>query len=570
MSGPAVAEATALHPVVAEAMAEHLANPRSRGKLEEQCLDRIRRCHLEWPDKGYTFDAVRALKSVGFVERYCKHHKGEWAGKPMLLEPWQKLVHYEVFGWLNELGFRVIRMAWIEVARKNGKSQWAGAVGLYLFIADGEQGAEVYSSATKRDQAKIVFDAGRQMVRQSATLSRNVKAHRTQMSCERMGSVFLPLSSEAHTLDGLDPHGNIIDEIHAHRTREVWDVLYTAMGARRQPLTWVITTAGIYDPEQIGWQQHEYALSVLDKVIEDDALFVWISAADEELDWTEGDKALEQANPNWGVSANPEYLRMQRDKARVQASFTNTFRRLHLNLWTQAKKLWINLEQWRECGGALPPVEVLAELPCWGGLDLSSKIDLTAFVLAFYDEDIDVWYLKVYLFMPGNDIVERARTDRVPYDRWAEQGFITLTDGNVIDYEYIIATVLDSDEEYRFIELGFDPWNAEQTAIKLEQEGITMVRMRQGYATLSEPTKEFEKLVVSGHMCHGDNPVLTWMANNTMTVSDAAGNIKIDKSKSIKRIDGIAAAIMAIGRGIVSTGGKSVYDEGGVTFLGSS
>ena len=923
--GPATAEALTPHPLVAGAMAEHLARPRSIGKLENQCLDRIRRHHAEWPAKGYTFDAARAQKSVDFVERYCKHYKGEWAGQPMLLEPWQKLVQYEVFGWVDALGFRVVRMSWVEVARKNGKSQWAGAIAVYLLVADGEHGAEVYSSAplslttpiptptgwttmadirvgdfvfnemgvptrvsyvgpvlrerkcytlqfrggqeivadashrwatravavgslagvpkaawspgavraenrvytteqihatartpwgtlnhaidvagpldlpgdpllpvgpytlgvwlgdgrqnrgaivihprdyemveaihtegyetsrhglnggdgllrftvlglrtqlrcagilgnkhvpiqylrasieqrralvcglmdsdgtctktgecrftnrnqllaeglhelvislglratlretevtgkphyvvsfrapqsrsvfqlnrkrkrqvekltikvrrrvitgiaptpsvpvrcisvespsslylvgrhmiathnTKRDQARIVFNAGKQMVRQNAALSRNVKVHRTQMTCGRLGSVFLPLSSEARTLDGLDPHGNIVDEIHAHRTREVWDVLDTAMAARRQPLTWVITTAGIYDPEQIGWQQHEYALQVLEGVISDDSLFVWISAANVAenrvegddrpqppgVEWEHGDTALEQANPNWGVSTNPGYLRKQRDKARVQASFTNTFKRLHLNQWTQAKKLWINLEQWRQCGGPLPAAEVLAALECWGGIDLSSKIDLTAFVLAFYDEDQDVWYLRVWFFMPGDDIGERSRKDRVPYDRWAEQGWITLTDGNVIDYEYIIATVLDAEEEYGLLELGFDPWNAEQTAIKLEQEGITMVRMRQGYATLSEPTKEFEKLVVGGSLRHGDNPVLTWMANNTMVVSDAAGNIKIDKSKSIKRIDGVAAAIMAIGRGIISEGGSSVYDNRGLTVI---
>lgn len=562
----AVATAEALHPIVAEAMGEHLANPRSVGKLERQCLDRIRQHHAEWPDKGYTFNEAKALKSVDFVERYCRHYKGEWAGKPMHLEPWQKLIQYEVFGWVDALGFRVVRMGWCEVARKNGKSQWAGAIGLYLLVADEEQGAEVYSSATKRDQAKIVFNAAKQMVRQNAALSRNVKAHRTLMTNDTTGSKFEPLSSEAHTLDGLDPHGNIVDEIHAHRTREVWDVLDTAMAARRQPLTWAITTAGIYDPEQIGWQQHEYALQVMDGVIEDDSLFVWISAADEGVGWEHGDEALQQANPNWGVSANPEHLRKQRDKARVQASFTNTFRRLHLNQWTQARQLWLNLEQWRECGGELPPAEFLATLPCWGGVDLSSKIDLTAFVLAFYDETEDVWYLLVHLFLPGDNILERARTDRVPYDRWAEQGYITLTDGNVIDYEYIMATVLDTEEEYRFAEVAFDPWNAEQTAIKLEQEGITMVRCRQGYATLSEPTKEFEKLVVSGKLRHGDHPVLTWMANNTMTTSDAAGNIKIDKAKSIKRIDGIAASIMAISRGIVSTGG-TVYDDMGITFF---
>ena len=547
---------------------------RSIGKWERLCLERIARHHREWPAKGYYYDIEAAERVVTFIEEYCRHYKGEWAGQPMLLSEWQKRCLLEAFGWFNEAGFRVVRSVWIEVARKNGKSQFAAAVGMYLLVADHEPGAEVYSSATKRDQARIVFNAARAIVRQNKELRKHVKVQRTQLLVDRTDSKFEPLSADAHTLDGLDPHGNIIDEIHAHRTREVWDVLDTAMGARRQPMTWVITTAGVYDPEQIGWQQHEYAQNILEGIFEDDSLLIYMCAADDDIPW-DSTEAIEQANPNLGISVKAEYLAIQCTKARAQASFTNTYRRLHTNQWTQAHTLWLKLEDWRACAGELPPKKYLATLPCWGGLDLSSKVDLTAMALAFYDERPDpededapaLWYLAVEHFMPADDIVERSREDKVPYDRWAEQGYITLTPGNVIDYDFIIEHACDSADRFDLLELAYDPWNAMQTAVKLQSEGLTVVEMRQGYATLSEPTKEFESLIISQQLRHGGNPVLAWEANNVVVVEDPAGNIKPDKQKSRRRIDGIVAGIMAIGRGIISDGGRSVYEDRWLTIL---
>jgi phage terminase large subunit-like protein len=539
---------------------------RSIGKLEQACLDLIAHRHATWPAKGYHFNADLGGRPTRFIEKHCKHYKGEWAGQPMRLGEWQKLINREVFGWVDDLGFRVVRTVWIEVARKNGKSQWGGATADYLLTADGEEGAEIYSSATRRDQAKIVFDAAKMIVKQDDELRSRVKAHRTRLIVESTNSFMEPLSAEAHTLDGLNPHGNFIDEIHAHRSREVWDVLDTAMGARRQPLTWVMTTAGVYSPEAIGWELHDYARQIAEGSLEDDSWFVWISCADEDVP-PFGSVAMEQANPNIDVSVHRDYLKKQAEKAQAQPGFANTYKRLHTNVWTQASKVWLPVDKWNDCGGDLPADSHLRTLPCWAGLDLSTKIDLTAFAMAFHDETAGLWHLLMQYYMPGDDIEERGRRDRVPYSRWAEQGLITLTDGNVIDYDYILRDVGEWADEYDIREIAYDPWNAEGTAIKLESEGMTMARMRQGYASLSEPTKEFEKLVVGRQLRHGDDPVLRWMANNVVVTEDPAGNQKPDKAKSRQRIDGIVAAIMAVGRGLVAGGKRSVYEDRGMTLI---
>ena len=540
---------------------------RSIGKLEVACLELIDHRHATWPGKGYRYDTERAERAVIFVEDFCRHYKGEWAGQPMLLADWQKLITREVFGWVGSDGYRIIRTAWLEVARKNGKSQWGGALAAYMLIADGEAGAEVYSSATKRDQAKIVFAATKAIVKQNSELLKWVKPHRTRLVVDRTDSYFEPLSAEASTLDGLNPHGNFIDEIHAHRNREVWDVLDTAMGARRQPLTWVMTTAGIYSPEAIGWELHDYARQVAEQSLPDDSWFVWISCADDDVDEF-SEAAMEQANPNIDVSVRRDFLKKQAAKAQSQAGFTNTYRRLHLNRWTQAAKLWLNMEHWKQCGGELPPEEHLRGLRCYGALDLSSKIDLTALSLAFHDPDAGLWYLMQQYYLPGDELEERGRKDRVPYAAWAEQGYLHLTDGNVIDYDFIRADVAQFATDFDIQEIAYDPWNAMQTAINLEADGMVMASMRQGYATMSEPTKEFEKLVVGRQLRHGDDPILKWMSNNVVVTSDPSGNLKPDKSRSRERIDGIVAAIMAVGRGIVASGGGSVYEDRGVATIG--
>ena len=488
------------------------------------------------------------------------------AGTPLKLEPWQTFYFGNLFGWYRKDGTRRFRSSYLQVARKNGKSQWAGAIAVYLLMADGEHGAEIYSSATKRDQAKIVWNASSKMVKQNRHLSQYIRQSRNVLICDKMDSRFEPLSSDAHTLDGLDPHGNIIDEVHAHKTREVWDVLDTAMGARRQPLTWVITTAGTYSPEQIGWLQHEYACDVLDEVFEDDTLFPYICAADDDIPW-DSPEAAEQANPNLGISVKPEYINAQRKKAQDQPSFTNAYKRLHTNRWTQSIERWLDFNRWKACGGAMATDAYLRSLPCWAALDLSTKIDMTALALAWWDEPEDLWWLRVQSFLPSEDIERRAHRDKVPYADWARRGFIHLTPGNAIDYKFIVDAVLSANDEWNLQVVAYDPWNAAQTAMELEAEGIETVSMNQGYCTMSEPSKEFERLVVSLKLRHGDNPCLTWQANNITISEDPAGNIKPNKAKGKRRIDGVVAGIMAIGRGLLTGEDISPYKDRGIIVL---
>lgn len=506
--------------------------------------------------KGFWLDQEAGERVTSFIERYCRHSKGEWAGQLIELEPWQRLAIEIGFGWMRPDGTRRFRILYIEVPRKNAKSTTAAALGLYLLVGDQEPGAEVYSSATKKDQAKIVHDAAAAMVKASPELKRWLKSYRNNINCERLNAKFEPLGADSNTLDGLNPHGNIVDELHAHKDRGVWDVLDTAMGARRQPMTVAITTAGIYDPQSIGWMMHDHALKVLEGSLEDEAFFALIASADEDDDWTNPETWV-KANPNVGVSIKESYLADQCEKAKAQPSFLNTFLRLHLNRWTQQRDRWIPMEKWNACEDDLSREQTEAREQswagrlCYGGLDLASKIDITALLLAVPLEHEELGLLCRF-WVPEDTVMERSRRDRVPYDAWVRDGWMTATPGNVTDYDFIQAEVLALGQRYRLRELAFDPWNATQTATQLGGEGVAMVEVRQGFRSLSEPAKELERLVVSGKVRHGGHPVLRWMVSNVAKREDPNGNIAPDKSASSEKIDGVVAGIMALSRMIVA------------------
>lgn len=545
------------------------APERTLGKYERLCWERQERdLALAYPDgmpadprqtqhpRGFWFDQKAADHVNGFVERYCRHSKGEWAGELIQLEPWQRQKNAIAFGWKRADGTRRFRITYVEIPRKNAKSTEAAALGLYLTVGDNEPGAEVYSSATKKDQAKIVHTAAVEMVKASPSLSRWLKTFRNNIHCSRLGSKFEPLGSDSDTLDGLNAHGNIIDELHAHKNRGVWDVLDTSMGARRQPMTIAITTAGIYDPESIGWQMHDHAVKVLEGVLEDEGFFAFIACAEDDDDWTDP-ATWRKANPNLGVSIREDYLEGQCAKAKAQPSFLNTFLRLHLNRWTQQRDRWLSIEKWNACEPRnLTHAEMLAREAgwagqvCYGGLDLASTIDLAALVLVFALEEGAIGFLARF-WAPEETVMERSRRDRVPYDAWVRDGWLTATPGNVIDYDFIQAEVLVLGAQYKLRELAFDPWNATQTATQLTGEGVTMVEVRQGYRSLSEPAKELEKLIVAGKVRHGGHPVLRWMVSNVAKREDPNGNIAPDKSASSEKIDGVVASILALSRLIV-------------------
>jgi phage terminase large subunit-like protein len=528
-------------------------------------------------ERGLHFDPVSAQRAIDFFQ-FLKHSKGEWAGQSFELSPWQQFIVYSIFGWKKADGTRRYRVAHVEVARKNGKTTlWAG-IGLYLFFADGEPGAEVYCAATKKDQARILFNEAERMRKASPSLKKRILSFKDNMNVPGTNSKFEPLGADQDTLDGLNPHGALVDELHAHKSRGLWDVLDTATGSRRQSLLAAITTAG-FERESICYKQHEYGEKVLEQVIDDDSFFVYIACLDPGDDW-EDERNWPKANPGLGVSVKLDSLRIQAAKAKNEPTALNAFLRLRLNVWTQQNTRWMPIEAWNECTGfdmagidakmlRAQVLEQLAGQMCYAGLDLSSKVDLTAFVKVFPPtEEIPKFVAVCRFYMPEDNVPRRVKEDRVPYDVWIREGFITATPGNVVDYDWIKADILKDAAQFEIKELAFDPYNATQMSTQLQQEGITTVEFRQGFISMSEPTKELMKIVLQKTLAHLSDPVLRWNAANVVVKQDEAGNLKLNKDKSPEKIDGLVALVMGLGRAIADPlAGGSIYDKQGVMTL---
>lgn len=506
------------------------------------------------------------IGAVRFFERVLTHPKGPLAGRPFLLEPWQRKIILELFGTRDKrTGMRRYRRAYLELPRGSGKTSMAAGIALFLLVADNEPGAEIFGAAADREQARLAFDIAKAMVEDSPQLSRLVKVYRHSLVVESTRSVYRVLSSEAYSKHGLNPHGIIFDELHAQPNRELYDVLNTAMGKRAQPLMIMITTAG-YDRNSVCWQQHEYARQVAEGIIDDPTYYPAIWSAPPDADWT-APETWRMANPNWGVSVQPEFIAQECEVAKSTPAYQNTFRRLYLNQWVQQESRWIDMLAWDACGKALPD---LSGRTCYGGLDLASTTDIAALVLAFPPISAgDPMWLLPFFWIPEDNALERERRDRAPYLTWARQGLIEMTPGNVIDYAYIRQRINALAALYDLREIAYDPWNATQLSLQLQDDGLTMVEMRQGFASLSGPSKELMRLVLAGGLAHGGNAVLRWMADNVTAKVDPAGNVRPDKAKSTGRIDGIVASVMAIGRATLADpqGGRSVYEDRGVLAL---
>ena len=516
-------------------------------------------------ESKYYYDESAAQRAVDFFSICCTHVKGPLAGQPLVLDEWQERdIVRPLFGWKRKAdGTRRYRKAYIEVPRKNGKSTLSAGLALYLTVADDEAGAEVYSAAADRDQAAIVFDVAKSMVGANEELEGMVECFRRSMVVRRTASSYKVLSADAPTKHGLNAHGIIFDELHAQPNRELFDVLTTSTGARVQPLEIYITTAG-YDRHSICWEQHEYACKVRDGIIEDDSLLVAIYCADEKDDWTDP-KVWAKANPGLGKSISLEYLERECNSAKERPAYQNTFRRLHLNQWTEQATRWVDMTVWDRNTAKVDEAALIGR-PCFAGLDLSSTADLTALVFVFPPDDDDGPYtLLPRFFVPEEAVRIRARRDRVPYDVWVREGYITATEGNVVDYNFIRAQVHTDAEKFLLRELAYDRFNATQLVTDLGSDGITVVPFGQGFVSMSAPAKELEKLLLEGRIAHGGNPVLRWMMSNVSVRQDPAGNIKPDKSKSAEKIDGIVAACMGLGRAIVQPEApKSVYETRGI------
>lgn len=506
-------------------------------------------------------DLEAAERAVFFIEN-LRHCKGEWAGKSFKLMPWQRDIVEKLLGTLNPDGTRQYRTCYIELPRKNGKSTLAAAIALYLLFADEEIGAQVYSAANDRNQAALVFNDAAAMVRQSSALVRRSKVIDSQKRIvyHAQNSFYSAISAEAYSKFGYDSHGVIYDELHAAPNRDLWDVLTTSFGARRQPLLLCITTAG-YDRNSICWEQHDYACKVRDGIIDDPTFLPIIYAAPDDADWTD-ENVWYDCNPALGVFRNFEEMRTLCAKAQETPALEMTFRRLYLNQWTSSVERWMPMDKWDACGGEVDEKSLSGQV-CYAGLDLAATTDLTALSLVFpKDDSYDV---LMRFWIPGDTAHEKERKDRVPYSLWARQGSIKLTEGNVIDYGYIREELRELREQFTIQEIAFDRWGATKLVQDLQDDGFTVVPFGQGYASMSPPTKELMNLVLSKKIRHGGHPVLRWNADNMVVSQDPAGNLKPDKAKATQKIDGCVALIMAIDRATRHTQPEpSLYEARGV------
>lgn len=524
------------------------------------------------------FDEAVANRVFIFAET-LKHVKGVWDSPTVILQPWQKFVLGSMFGWKrSKTNLRRFRTAYCQIARKNGKSTLGAIIGLYAMIADGEPGAEVYSAATTRDQAKIIFNDAKAMARTQPALKKRLGIQTHNIHDLATSSKFEPVSSDAHTLDGLNIHCALVDELHAHKDATVWDVLATGTGSRRQPLMIAVTTAGF--ERSVCVEKYNYCEQILSGIIDDDTVFAFITEIEQGDDWTDP-IAWQKANPNLGISLFSEQLESLCLEAQHVPSKQNNFRCKHLNEWVNQFERWINLEDWKACNAEYTE-ESLYGRQCFGGLDLSTTTDLTAFVLVFPPEERDEPWKAVYRFWsPEERVQKRAKgylVDKVPFDAWARDGQLLATPGNVIDYEFVRNTITgfkDSDGNYHkgladlfdIREIAYDPYNATETAIKLQEAGHELIEFRQGAISFNAPMKRLEGLLLERRFAHGNHPTMTWMANNMVIRYDANMNMAPDKKNAKDRIDGVVALLMGVGRAIVSENEYISGYENGISFI---
>ncbi|MDR9786793.1 MAG: terminase large subunit [Peptococcaceae bacterium MAG4] len=515
------------------------------------------------------FDVAQAERAVQFIS-LLKHTKGVWYGKPFELLPWQEKLIRDIFGTVKENGYRQYNTAYVEVPKKNGKSELAAAVALYLTCGDGEWGAEVYGCAADRQQASIVFDVAVDMVDQSPALKKRIKPvlSRKRLVYMPTGSFYQVLSSEAYTKHGFNVHGVVFDELHAQPNRQLYDVMTKGSGdARKQPLFFLITTAGT-DRNSICYEVHQKAVDILRGKKKDPTFYPVIYSIEDGEDWSD-EKVWYRVNPSLGHTIDIEKVRAAYQSARENPAEENLFRQLRLNQWVKQSVRWMPMETWEKCAHPVDP-EKLKGRVCFGGLDLSSTIDITAFVLVFPPiPGDDKYYVLPYFWLPEETLDLRVRRDHVPYDIWQQQGHLLTTEGNVIHYGFIEKFIEDLNTEYHIKEIAFDRWGAVQMVQNLEGAGFTVVPFGQGFKDMSPPTKELMKLTLEGKIAHGGHPVLSWMIDNIYVQTDPAGNIKPDKAKSMEKIDGAVASIMALDRCIRNEGRTetSIYDERGLILL---
>jgi phage terminase large subunit-like protein len=538
--------------------------------------------------RGLWFDEAAAAHVINFFPTFLCFYEGDFDGMPFILTPHQQFIVGSIFGWKRKDGYRRFRTAYIEESKGQGKSPLAGGVGLYGLAFDQEPGAEIYAAAVTREQAGILFRDARTFAEGSEDLKEILTIDKHNIAYGAQNSFFRPVSSEHRGLDGKRPHFVLIDEIHEHPNDIVVRKMSAGMKGRRQGLQFEITNSG-YDRHSICYQHHEYTEKILEGVIKDDAWFGIMTGLDicdscatsgktepqdgcpDCDDWRD-ENIWEKSSPNLQYLGAPfkDYLRRQVEEAKAMPSQENLVKRLNFCIWTQSVTKWLSVEKWNACNAPVD-AELLKGRTCYGGLDLSSTTDVTAWVLVFPPaEEGEAYKVLCRFFIPEDNMRERVRKDRVPYDVWVRQGFIKATPGNIIDYAYILAQIEQDTKDYELQELAFDRWGSQKITTDLQNLGFeiegkrTLIQFGQGFASMAAPTKELEKMVIGKEIAHGSNPVLTWMISNVVVRRDPADNMKVDKEKSTERVDGVTALVMAIARAMLKTDTASVYEDRGV------
>jgi phage terminase large subunit-like protein len=491
---------------------------------------------------------VGSDRAVAIINRLT-HTKGPFAGQSFRLRPWQERDIVRPLFATDRTGRRRYRSCLLMMPRKNGKTELAAAFAIQGLLFDGELGGEIYSAAADKDQAALVFHVAAQMIRNDPELEAEVEIIDSQKRIvhRASGSFYRAISAEAYSKHGFNASRVIYDELHAAPSRELYDVLTTSMGARAQPLLIAISTAG-YDRHSILWELYTHAQKVREQPALDPTFLPILYEAPVEADWTD-ERVWHAANPALGDFRSLEEMRIMAARAKEIPAQENTFRRLYLNQWTEQAARWISLTSWDACRDPAFDRARLRGRRCYVGMDLSSTKDLTAIVAVFPDDEGPGFDVLAQFFVPADNMAERVRRDRVPYDQWAREGWLVPTPGNVVDYAYVRQALRAWATEFEIREVAYDPWNAIGLVIPLQEEdGLTCVELRQGFASLSSPTKSLETAILSRTLRHDGHPVLRWNISNIAVETDATGNLKLSKKVSTERIDGASALVNALHR----------------------
>lgn len=543
-----------------DGVAEHWGKGQYRdvptSKYVRACRERHVKDLKRWlsndPSFPFYYDIEEADRAVWFFAQ-LRHFEGEFAGKPFELSDWQELdIIRPLFGWkrLSD-GTRRYRKAYIEIARGNGKSMLAAGIGNLLFMADHEHGAQVYSAATKEDQAKIVWGAAKKCMEASPTLREEFQGFKSSLFCPELGSVFRPLGRDSKAHDGFRVHGGIVDEYHAHDTEEILEVLSSGTVKCKQPLIVIITTAGLNTSGPCK-KESDFGKRILDGVVTKEDQFVFIATVDDPEKW-ENEEEWYKANPNLGISVYLDTFRSEFEDAKLRPSKRAFFKTKNLNIWTSEETVWIPVEKYSACDGEVDWSKFRGKR-CFCGLDLGISHDISAFAMAFLGDEKPEprVYLRMKFWIPEVGKMERYRNDGVNYPEWADEGWIETTAGETTRYDIIRRDIATLSEEYDIAEIAIDRAHAHQLMGELADDGFNIVKHAQTMLAMAFPCRSLEELIYSKRLQHNNDPVLRWMMGNAVIVTDGNENMKIMKDRSKERVDGVVASVMAIGRLLIA------------------